>query len=182
MINIKTICSSLDTENIQWAIDNAAKDKMTVFFPQGEYKVTTLKLRDNTSIYLDESAVIAAADENEWSNVGRMPVLFSENTKNIRIEGKGSISANGYAFSDENGYKKDIKGRPDNIMRFRNVKGIVIMGIILTDTVGWTIHLDNCEDALIDGISIKNPPYTVRKNSDVIDINGCRNITVKNCF
>ena len=182
MIDITTICKRIDTENIQYAIDFASKEEKTLYFPSGEYKVTTLKLKNNTSIYLEDGAVISAACENEWQGVGRMPVLFSENTENIKINGRGIISASGYDFVDENGYKKDIEDRPDNIIRFRNVKNIFIEGITLTDTVGWTVHFDNCENVTVDGISIKNPTYSQRKNSDGIDINGSRNVTVKNCF
>lgn len=182
MINIRTVCKKNNTQSIQNAIDIASKSGEVLCFPKGSYKVTSLVLRDNTSLYLEEGAIISASAEKEWCGIGRMPILFSENTKNIKISGKGTISASGYAFVDEKGYKKDIKNRPDNIIRFRNVKNIIIEGVNFTDTVGWTIHFDNCEDVEVDSIIIKNPPYTLRKNSDGIDINGCRNVTVKNCF
>ena len=182
MINIRKACKKLDTKSIQSVIDFASQSGEVLSFPKGSYNVASLILKDNTSLYLEEGAIISAAPEKEWHGIGRMPILFSENAKNIKISGKGTISASGYAFVDERGYKKDIEDRPDNIIRFKNSKNILIEGVNFTDTVGWTIHFDNCEAVTVDGISIKNPPYSLRKNSDGIDINGCRNVTVKNCF
>ena len=84
MINIKTICKTLDTKSIQNAIDTVSKKKEVLYFPKGEYKVACLTLRDNTSLYLEEGAIIAAAPEEEWKGVGRMPVLYCENVQNKR--------------------------------------------------------------------------------------------------
>ena len=182
MINIKTICKTLDTKSIQNAIDTVSEKKEVLYFPKGEYKVASLNLRDNTSLYLEEGALIQAAPEEEWKGVGRMPVLYCENVQNITICGKGTLSATGHEFVDEKGYKKEINDRPDNIIRFRNAKNILVEGVLFTNTVGWTVHFDNCDDVVVDGITIKNPPYSERKNSDGIDINGCRNVTIKNCF
>ena len=58
---------------------------------------------------------------------------------------------------------------------------VVVENVTLREGVGWTFHLDNCDDVLIDGVIIRNPTYNTRKNSDGIDINGCRNVTIMNC-
>lgn len=183
MINIiDFIDGELNTESIQNAIDYAAENKKVLFFPKGVYNVTSLQLKSNSSIYLDEGAVISASlNAEEWKKTPLRPIFCCENAEKVSIRGKGTVTANGFAFSDEQGYRKKIAERPDNVILFRNVANATVENITLKETVGWTFHLDNCDDVLIDGVIIRNPTYVTRKNSDGIDINGCRNVTVMNC-
>ncbi|MBR4720565.1 MAG: right-handed parallel beta-helix repeat-containing protein [Clostridia bacterium] len=176
------IKGELNTESIQKAIDFAAENKKVLFFPKGVYNVTSLQLKSNSSIYLDDGAVISASlDAEEWKKTPLKPIFFCENAENVSIRGKGTVTANGFAFSDEKGYRKKTTERPDNVILFRKVTNVTVENITLKETVGWTFHLDNCDDVLIDGVIIRNPTYVTRKNSDGIDINGCRNVTVMNC-
>ena len=183
MININDyINGELNTESIQKAIDYAAENKEVLFFSKGIYEVTSLRLKSNSYVYLDKGAVISAStDIEEWKKTPLRPILFCENAENISVRGKGTVTANGFAFSDEKGYRKKTAGRPDGVIVFRNVANVTVENITLKETVGWTFHLDNCDDVLIDGVIIRNPTYAARKNSDGIDINGCRNVTVMNC-
>ena len=183
MINIiDFIDGELNTESIQNAIDYAAENKKVLFFPKGVYNVASLQLKSNGSIYLDEGAVISASlDTKEWKKTPLKPVLFCENAENVSIRGKGTVTANGYAFSDEKGYRIKTSERPEGVIILRNVSHVTVENITLKETVGWTFHLDNCDDVLIDGVIIRNPTYVTRKNSDGIDINGCRNVTIMNC-
>ena len=183
MINIiDFIDGEFNTESIQKAIDYASENKKVLFFPKGIYNVTSLQLKSNSSIYLDEGTVISASlDTEDWKKTPLKPIFFCENAENVSIRGKGTVTANGFAFSDEQGYRKKIAERPDNVILFRNVANATVENITLKETAGWTFHLDNCDDVLIDGVIIRNPTYVTRKNSDGIDINGCRNVTIMNC-
>ena len=183
MINIKTLINGeADTKSVQAAIDYAAKSKKILLFPRGVYNVTSLNLKTNSSLYFEKDAVLAASlNSEDWQECPLSPVIYCENAKNVCIRGEGIITANGYAFVDENGYRKKTECKPESVMVFRNVSNVIVENITLKDTVGWTFQLDNCEDVLIDGIIIRNPTYVTRKNSDGIDINGCRNVTIMNC-
>lgn len=183
MINVREfIVGEINTESIQRAIDYAAENKKVLYFPRGVFTVTSLLLRDNSSIYLDKDAVISASTNvEEWKKTPLKPVIFCENAKNVSIRGNGIISANGYAFVDEEGYIKKIDERPTGVVAFKNASDIIVENVTMKETVGWTFHLDNCEDVFIDGVVIRNPTYVTRKNSDGIDVNGCRNVTIMNC-
>ena len=183
MINVREFVNNeISTETVQKAIDYAAENQKVLYFPGGIYTVTSLKLKDNSSIYLDKDAILSASlDPEEWAKTPLKPIFYCENAKKVRIRGNGTITANGYAFVDEKGYRKKTEKRPEAIIRFVNASDVVVENVTLRESVGWTFHLDNCEDVFIDGVIIRNPTYNTRKNSDGIDINGCRNVTIMNC-
>ncbi|MBO5007324.1 MAG: hypothetical protein J6D26_00620 [Clostridia bacterium] len=183
MINVREfVKENITTESVQAAIDYASEHKKTLFFPRGVYSVTSLALRSDSSVYLDKDALISASlSSTDWEKSPMKPVFYCENAKNVCIRGTGTITANGYAFTDESGYRKKTASRPEAVILFRNVCNVMVENITLKETVGWTFHLDNCDNVLLDGIQIRNPTYVTRKNSDGIDINGCRNVTVMNC-
>lgn len=183
MINVMNFTGGqINTAAVQKAIDYAAEQKQSLLFPAGKYVVTSLELKDNSSIYLDKDAIICAdTREEEWSKSQKMPLIFCKDRNNVAIRGTGEICCNGWAFVQENGERKKTDNRPESVVLIRNSSNVIIENIKLTETVGWTLHLDNCDDVFLDGVIIRNPPYYKRKNSDGIDINGCRNVTVVNC-
>src|SRR5688500_13560230 len=57
---------ALDTPAINRAIEHAASSGGgTVYFPAGEYLSTSIRLKSNVSLYLDQGATIVAADPKE---------------------------------------------------------------------------------------------------------------------
>ena len=183
MINLMTFTKgNISTETVQQAIDYASEQKQCLLFPAGKYFITSLELKDNSSIYLDKDAMICAiTNEEAWANSPKKPLIFCQDKNNISIRGYGELCCNGWAFVQENGERKKTDNRPESVVVIRNSSNVVIENVKLTETIGWTLHLDNCDDVLLDGVIIRNPPYYKRKNSDGIDINGCRNVTVINC-
>jgi len=183
VIDIKEyIKGEVNTESIQAAIDYAAENRKVLLFSKGVYTVTSLELRSNSSVYVDKEAVISATtNSDEWTKHPLKPVIYCENAENVCIRGGGTITANGYAYVDEKGYRKLTENKPESVIVFRKVSNAFIENLILKETVGWTLQLDDCDDVLVDGIIIRNPTYVTRKNSDGIDINGCRNVTIMNC-
>lgn len=183
MINIKEyINGEITTEAVQRAIDCAAAEKKVLYFPAGTYTVASLELKTNSSLYLHRDAVICAlTDEKDWTDYRLKPLIYCENAENVSIRGEGVLSCNGWAFVDDNGERKKTTLRPEHVVMMRSCTNVIVENVTLTETVGWTLHLDNCDDVFIDGVIIRNPPYYRRKNSDGIDINGCRNVTVMNC-
>ncbi|MBR4866317.1 MAG: right-handed parallel beta-helix repeat-containing protein, partial [Clostridia bacterium] len=170
------------TDLVQGAIDAAARAGETLVVPPGVYEVTGLTLPAGCDLYLSEGAELRAVPREEaWAVCPRMPLLFAENATNIKVRGRGRLNGSGWAFVDELGFRKKTPNLPGGVIAFRNVGNIEISGITITETVGWTLHLDDCDRVLIDGVIIRNPTYNTRKNSDGIDLNGCREVEVKNC-
>ena len=172
----------ISTASVQAAIDRAAEEKRVLYFPAGEYPVASLTLRNNSALYLAGDAVISAATEEEaWKDCPTKPLLRCDGAENVSIRGEGTIDGKGAAFADEKGERKKTPYRMERLVWLRNAKNVLIEGVRLMESVGWTLHIDLCENVLIDGITIRNPTWRKRHNGDGIDINSSQNVTVMNC-
>ncbi len=168
------------TTAIQAAIDQAAKAGETLFFPAGEYVVTSLLLRSGSDLKLDAGAKLTASPiYTDWKDCSLQPLLLAQNVQNIRICG-GTLCDSGYAYHDMVG-KRLASYRPHGVLRFSDSSGIFLQDVIITDSVAWTFHLNNCEDVKIDRVTIRNPEYLISQNTDGIDLNSCRNVEITGC-
>jgi polygalacturonase len=64
-----------------------------------------------------------------------------------------------------------------NLYRSKNV---VIRDLSIVNSPSWNIHPVDCENVLIDGVSIVNPKLS--PNTDGIDPESCRNVRIANCY
>lgn len=172
----------ITTEAVQRAIDRASGEKRVLYFPAGEYSVASLTLRDNSALYLAKDAVIkAATEEDAWKSCPTRPLLRCDGAENVSIRGEGTIDGMGAFFADEKGERKKTPYRMERLIWLRNAKNVLIEGVRLVESVGWTLHIDLCENVLIDGVIIRNPTWRKRHNGDGIDINSSENVTIMNC-
>jgi hypothetical protein len=58
-------------------------------------------------------------------------------------------------------------------------RNIVLDGITLKDSPCWMQNYLNCEDLIFQGITVENQ---ANWNNDGLDIDGCRNVIVRDCF
>ncbi len=170
-----------ETVLIQKAIDICSENKEELIFNKGTYITTTLFLRDDSVINLECGTVVKAnPDFKTWEKSSHKPLIYALGVKNVTIKGKGEVCCNGTLFRDEVG-KPLWEARPHGTVVFRNSSDITLSDVKITDSVSWTVHFDNCEHAVVDNITIRNPEYRLSNCCDGIDINGCRHIEIKNC-
>ena len=102
---------AFDTEAINRAIDTAAsKGGGTIWFPAGKYLSFSIRLKSNITIFLDNGAILIAADPNQGKGGYDAPepnttdmyqdfghshwhnsLIWGENIENIAITGQGWI-------------------------------------------------------------------------------------------
>ena len=70
----------------------------------------------------------------------------------------------------------DIDGRPRNILLI-SCKNIRIEGLHINNSGIWNQHYLDCEDLIINNISVYNHS---NRNNDGIDIDGCRRVIISN--
>jgi hypothetical protein len=112
-------------------------------------------LNSNETVFIDGGAVVHG-------------VIVSENTRNIRILGRGILDAS-----------KIARDEAPNMIYLKNVVNADISGIILRDPHVWTVLPGLCDSVTIDNIKLIG---LWRYNSDGIDIVNSRNVTIKNTF
>lgn len=104
--------------------------------------------------------------------------------KNITIEGKGTIDANGTTLRRQMlEAKVGIRGRA---LALRNVDGLVIRDVTVRHSPAWCVHAIYCRDVLLDNVTIctkyaaDGTRYDVH-NGDGFDPDSCQNVVVRNC-
>jgi len=183
--------TTLDTEAIRKAVNKCAVNGGTVLFPTGNYLTGSIDLKSNVDIYIQRGATIWGST-NIKDYEERIPELksyndyflkhslfYAENAENISIRGEGIIDGQGAA------YKVTTKKKPDRyfnrpfIIRFVECKNVKIEGITLQNSAMWMQQYLACEDLFIRGIKVYNH---ANKNNDMIDIDGCKNVVMSDCF
>ncbi len=202
---------TLNTEAIQKAINKCAEcggGKVTV--PCGVYKTGTIWLRDNVEFHLESGAELLASENmddyndpeayeqnfgsvaEEW--VGKHLIIAHE-INNCAITGLGTINGNCHAFvvESENPVKKfygwchgisrlkdKTKQRPGQLICFIESKNINVKDITIINSPCWSCFIHGCEYVQVRGIKINNPVWML--NSDGIDIDSSRFVTVSDCI
>jgi len=131
------------------------QDSMVHYFGPGIHEAGIIKLKSDETVYIDGGAIVYG-------------VITSENTRNIKIIGRGILDAG-----------KIARDEAPNMIYLKNVKNANISGIIFRDPHIWTILPANCDSVKIDNVKLIG---LWRYNSDGIDIVNSKNVTIKNTF
>jgi polygalacturonase len=134
-------------------------------------------------------------------------ILFASNARNLSITGQGAINGNEEVFFDwskakiiEWGgsqftrQKEKIRAvnqgigdgpvvpdnnRPRQMVIFSACSNVLIRDVQLNKSPFWTLHLADCDGAVISGVKIWASLLT--PNSDGMDITSCNNVIVSDC-
>ncbi len=216
---VKNDSSKIATVAIAKAIDAAAKTGGgTVYFPAGKYLTGPIHLKSNITIMIDAGAEIHFSDNfddympmvsSRWEGTDVMnfsPLFYGEDLKNITITGRGIIDGHGkkwWAYSEvyvktspgskwqdefkrlnKNVLAPDLPGwiergflRPPFI-QFMNCNNVLIEGITIRNSPFWTVNPEFCENVTIKGITINNPPSP---NTDGINPESCKYVHISDC-
>lgn len=202
--------ATLDTSAIQAAIDACSNSGGgTVLVPAGRYLTGTIFLKDNVRLHLEPGAVILASTELAEYPVLRCDypsrsdaytaraLIWAEGVRNVAITGFGTIDGQGAAFKDREATEEEMaahaaayaaEGRflPEAryfnrpyVIRLIGCRDIVVEDVTLRDSAMWMQQYLNCEYVTVRGIKVFNH---VAKNNDMIDIDGCRYVTITDCI
>ena len=192
--------TTLDTDAINRAIAAAEADGGgTVYFPAGQYLCYSIRLKSNVALFLDQGAVIVAADpspegqpggyddpeprqdwedyqdfgHNHWHN----SLIWGENLHDISIYGPGRIWGKGLARN--NGPSSHADGRHrdgvgNKAISLKNCHNVQLRNFQILQGGWFGILATGVDNLLIEGLSIDT-------NRDGMDIDCCRNVRISNC-
>lgn len=139
------------------------------------------------------------------------PCLWIKDAENVSLEGEGTLDGSGEAWwvearakrlRDELRPERPIEKRlealnPDYLnqpgggggrqtqflrpplLQIKGCKNVTVEGIFITNSPFWTVHPLFTENLTLRNLRIENP-YEA-PNTDGIDIESCKNVTVENC-
>jgi polygalacturonase len=180
----KTHC----TAAIQKAIDQcSAAGGGTVVFPPGTYLSGTIILKSNVTLNLAAGAtLLGSADLADYPAITPKKVqsranaynlrslIYAEDLDRIAITGRGTIDGNGGAYKDP---RHD--GNRPLILRAIDCRDVLVENITMQNSGFWNQHFLVCERVVIRGIRVWNH---ATYNVDGVDIDGCRDFAVSDCF
>jgi len=150
------------------------------------YLSGTIILKKNVTLRVDKGAVLrGSTNMSDYTtiepfidgvNATRGACLIgAKDESNIGITGEGTINGQGQLWRKDN--NKDYPTRP-MLIRFVRVKKIVLKDIHLEGSAAWMCNFDMCENIAVEHINIYNQVRNA--NNDGIDIDACKNVTIKN--
>ncbi len=184
--------SGLDTEAINKTIE-AASDAGggTVWFPAGIYKSFSIHLKSNISLFLDQGAVLLAADPNEeeggydppepniWGDSLRYQdfghshwhnsLIWGEDLENVSVMGPGLIDGKGLTR-----HGRRIPGIGNKAIALKNCRNVIIRDVSFLLCGHFCILATAVDNLTIDNLKIDS-------NRDGINIDCCKNVRISNC-
>ncbi len=193
--------STLDTAAINRAIETAASvGGGNVHFPAGQYLCHSIHLKCDVALYLDQGAVIVAADalpegqsggyddpepeqpweayqdfgHNHWHN----SLIWGEGLSNISIFGPGRIWGRGLVRNNDpksqNPTQRRVNGVGNKTISLKNCRNVQLKEFQILSGGWFGILATGVDNLVIDGL-------TIDTNRDGMDIDCCRNVRVSNC-
>lgn len=185
---------TLNTRSIQFAIDYINQNGGgRLVFPVGRYLTGSIHLKSNTTLHLEEGAVLLGSlNPFDYEKNGWTALIFANDQANIGITGKGTIDGQGKDVAlnlidiiDKGLVKDPLKyGRPVETARpmnvyFRSCTNISILGVTFRNSGSWNQTYDQCRQVRVDSIYVDNKEFW---NQDGIDIVDCDSVTVTNSY
>ena len=118
-------------------------DPKVHYFGPGMHEAGVINLKSDETVFIDGGAIVYG-------------VINSENTRNIKIIGRGILDAS-----------KIERGKAPNMITLKTCVNAYINGIILRDPHEWAVVPTNCDSITFDNIKLIG---LWRYNSDGLDI------------
>ncbi len=181
------------TRALQAAIDAAGAQGGIVRLSHGDYLSGTLVLRSKVRLEVAKGARLVAstnlADYPEHvasrrtvmdTNMGmNQSLIFAEGCADISIAGAGTIDGRGGQTNFPGGESSHgTPGRPF-LIRVLDCRRVHVEGITLRDAACWMQNYLNCDELLVENITVSNQ---ANYNNDGLDIDGCRKVIVRGCL
>ncbi len=190
--------TTVDTAALQAAIDACARDGGgTVLVPAGTFVIGTTELKSNVTLHIAASGkLLGSADGKQYHAVDAIPLhgdttlndgnwalLFAVKTKNVAIEGPGTIDGQGAQFHSAVRGTPPPSGiggnkRPYHVLVYQ-CEDFAIRNISMLDCAYHSIRIIESKRIHFDGIYIHN---RVNGNNDGFHFISAQHVTVSNCI
>ncbi|MDR1280217.1 MAG: hypothetical protein LBK99_05290 [Opitutaceae bacterium] len=182
----------LATRPIQAAVDAcSAAGGGIVRIPKGVFRVQTVVLKSDVTLYLDAGTVLRGSNRltdftGEFAPKGSTirklpPVVQAQNFKNVALLGHGCIDAAQGDFIDATGQPFQVQEKGPyrrKAVHLEDGEGFRAEDLTIRDAGGWCVFLDKVNEVSLSRLKVLTPLWTW---SDGIDVCGS-NIKIEKCF
>ena len=180
------------TAPIQRAVDAAAEHGGIVLLGGGDYVSGTLVLRSGVCLEIRAgSRLLGSTDLRDYpehrakrltvqdTSMGmHQSLIFAEGCSRVCLRGGGVIDGQGSPehFPGEE-TAQGTPGRPF-LIRMIDCGRVHVAGLTLKNAACWMQNYLNCEDLLLEDLTVRNH---ANYNNDGMDVDGCRNVVIRGC-
>ncbi len=164
----------------------------TVRVPSGTFFTGPFELASNLNFHLDEGATLLFSDNKDDYPFGYFkplptryrPLISVQNAHDLIISGKGKIDGQGEKWWTEfralgpKGKAPDFVDSRPKMIAIHDSRRIRIEGVTLTNSPMFHMSPTNCQDVVIDGVTVIAPAKS--PNTDSCNPSGW-NYIIKNC-
>jgi polygalacturonase len=178
---------NLDTAAIQRAVDVCSDEGGgVVWFPPGDYVTGTILIKKNVALNLSRGTTILGSlnsldyrlIEPFVDGVGTTrgyALIGCIDVGGVRIFGEGVIDGRGAELQALAG--KTPSAKPFLLLCSRSTS-VELSGVKLINSGAWTLHISQCMDVKITGLTIRSLGLA---NNDGIDIDSSQRVRVERC-
>ncbi|MCX6950556.1 MAG: glycoside hydrolase family 28 protein [Opitutae bacterium] len=171
----------------------------TLVFGPGTYLTGTIYLRSMVTLQIDAGATILGSTNiadypenppprpNSRLEYGRYALVSAAGQHDVGIIGQGRI----YGQGDHTNFtKKDLLARGWTFeeaylkrpfgLSFVGCQRVTVQGIKFENLAFWCQGYLDCDDVTVRGVSVDSKKHDY--NNDGIDLDGCRNVRVSDCY
>ena len=201
--------SKVNTTAIQAAIDECTADGGgVVSIPPGSFLTGTIYLKNHVHIRVEQGATVLGTTNladypvnickygSRSDEYTVRALIWGEGLEDVGITGLGMIDGQGSAFHGRLGEPEDMvpvtkafekQGRytPHTryfarpyLIRLVSCSDVLVENVTLRNSAMWMQHYLDCDFLVVRGLNVFNHGCA---NNDMIDIDGCRNVTVSDC-
>ena len=185
---------TIDSDAINRAIDAAAAaGGGTVIISGGTYASHSIRLKSHVGLYLDQGAVLLAADTgggrgydpaepgpgNAYQDFGHShwhnSLIWGENVEDVSITGPGRIDGKGLSRG-LGGRAEDLDTRPgqaNKAIALKRSRNVLLRDFTIFRGGHMAILLTGVDNVTIDNL-------TIDTNRDGIDVDACRHVRISN--
>lgn len=183
--------SNLATAQIQSAIDELDScGGGHLILTGGRFNVSSLKLCSNLHFTIESGAELFFTNDRStypviwtrWEGYEQSmyrACIFADHVENVILDGGGIVNGNGSDWWIEFRAKnKNVEHARPYLVSIEHSKRIKIKDLKFMNSPAWTLHPYDCDDVVIDSISVKNPADS--PNTDGTNPESCRNVRIVN--
>lgn len=207
----KTLCRDAVNNAIKHCSDMGGGK---VVVPKGNWLFGAVCMQSNVNLHFEDGAnVFFSGDKKDYLPVvlttyeavrvyNYSPLIYGYKLKNIAITGKGKLDGNGSSWwpwktekkegeahvfdacikdipVEERVYGTEEWGIRSCFLEFYDCEDILIDGISIGNSSYWTVHPVWSKNVTVRNVTIKSPFNS--PNTDGVNIDGCNTVLVENC-
>ena len=166
LFGIRSDGQTLNTGSIQKAVDYISEEGGgRLMFYVGRYLTGSIEMKSNVVIHLEEGAVLVGVPSiYDYYRQGEFrALLYAQDQQKIALTGKGVLMGNARTLQkswasqiERQHIIREQSEKVPGLIHFQDCDSVVVSGILMKDSGGDVITVEQCQNVEIENTTIRN--------------------------